>query len=65
MEVSISSTALKIISAMTELSQQRKDNKKININSFSISKVTGLSWETVDKSLRNNLNIKEIQNDTF
>ena len=65
MEVSISSTAIKIISAMAKLSQERKDDKKIYINSFSISKVTGLSWQTVDNCLQNNLNIKEIQNNEF
>ena len=63
MEISISSTAIKIISAMAELSQKRKDDKNIYINSFSISKITGLSWQTVDNCLQNNLNIKELKNE--
>ena len=56
---SINSTALKIISAMATLSNSRKGDKKIYINSFSISKTTGLAWHTVDKYLKNNLYIKE------
>jgi hypothetical protein len=58
---SLSSTAIKIISAMAQLQKNRKGDKTIYINSFSISKLTGLSWETVDKNLRNNLFIKEIK----
>lgn len=58
--ISASSTAIRIISAMAQLQNTRKGDKKIYINSFSISKVTGLDWHTVDKYLKNNLFIKEI-----
>lgn len=56
---SISDTALRIISAISELTNERKGDKKIYVNSFSISKLTGLDWHTVDKHLQNNFNIKE------
>jgi hypothetical protein len=59
--VSLSDTALKIISALAQLTNERKGNKKIYVNSFSISKLTGLDWHTVDANLKNNLFIKEIK----
>ena len=58
--ITASSTAIKIILALTQLANERKGDKQIYINSFSISKLTGLDWHTVDKNLRNNLYIKEI-----
>jgi len=58
MEVKISKTALKIIEAISILQNKRKEDKKIYINVYSISKCANLSWRTVDYYLKNKLLIR-------
>jgi hypothetical protein len=57
-QINLNSNAIKIIYAISFLTLKRKSNKKVVVNAFSISKVTGISWRTVDKYLQNNLNMK-------
>lgn len=52
MRVDVNNTSLKILDAIKQLTNLRKENKKIYINSFSISKISGLKWDTVDKYLK-------------
>lgn len=59
MQVKLSKNALIIMNAITTLSLKRKEDETIYVNADSISKLTGITWKTVDRYLTNNFNIKE------
>lgn len=51
MRVEISMTQKKILEAIKILTQKRKQDKKVQINAYSISKEACLDWKTTNKYL--------------
>jgi hypothetical protein len=60
-KILLSKNGIKIIEAISFLSKKRELNKNININAYTISKLTGISWETVKNNLKTNLKLKELK----
>lgn len=52
MRVEMNNTSKLILESIKQISLLRKQNKKIYINPSSISKISGLKWDTVNKYLQ-------------